>query len=254
MAAERATQTKDRPPFATRLVAHLSSGAQVWRVVRVALAACGALGLIGSPWWGPRALSQLDYFHVRRVSIEGLRYARPGELLALLRVDTTQSVWQALPPLAARALTHPLVLEAEVVRQLPGTVIVRVVERTPVALAPVEALLQPLDASAHVLPIDLTKVQLDVPILATPDSALLRVLDALRQYAAPLYARVSDAQRVGSDELTFTLGSLRIRSGSDVTVARFRDILPVEADLARNHLRALELDLRFRDQVIARLP
>jgi hypothetical protein len=33
-----------------------------------------------------------------------------------------------------------------------------------------------------------------------------------------------------------------------------RDILPVEADLARNHLRAVELDLRFRDQVIARQP
>jgi len=37
-------------------------------------------------------------------------------------------------------------------------------------------------------------------------------------------------------------------------VSRFRDILSVEANLARNHLRAVELDLRFRDQVIARQP
>jgi cell division protein FtsQ len=28
----------------------------------------------------------------------------------------------------------------------------------------------------------------------------------------------------------------------------------VEADLSRNNLRAVELDLRFRDQVIARQP
>jgi cell division protein FtsQ len=48
--------------------------------------------------------------------------------------------------------------------------------------------------------------------------------------------------------------TLIIRTSPDVTVARFGDILPVEADLARNHLRAVELDLRFRDQVIARQP
>ena len=45
-----------------------------------------------------------------------------------------------------------------------------------------------------------------------------------------------------------------VRTSPDVTVARFKDILPVEADLARNHLRAVELDLRFHDQVIARQP
>ena len=32
------------------------------------------------------------------------------------------------------------------------------------------------------------------------------------------------------------------------------DIEPVERDLARRQLRAAELDLRYRDQVIARLP
>jgi hypothetical protein len=31
-------------------------------------------------------------------------------------------------------------------------------------------------------------------------------------------------------------------------------VTPVEADLARRHLRVAELDLRYRDQVIARLP
>jgi cell division protein FtsQ len=48
--------------------------------------------------------------------------------------------------------------------------------------------------------------------------------------------------------------TLVVLTTTEVTVARFRDILPVEADLARNHLRAVELDLRFRDQVIARQP
>jgi hypothetical protein len=39
----------------------------------------------------------------------------------------------------------------------------------------------------------------------------------------------------------------------DITVERLGDILPVEADLARRQARVAELDLRYRDQVIARL-
>jgi cell division protein FtsQ len=41
---------------------------------------------------------------------------------------------------------------------------------------------------------------------------------------------------------------------TNVTLARLGDIVPVERDLSRRELRASELDLRYRDQVIARLP
>jgi len=40
----------------------------------------------------------------------------------------------------------------------------------------------------------------------------------------------------------------------DVTADRFAEIDPVEDDLTRRGLRAAEIDLRYRDQVIARLP
>ena len=39
----------------------------------------------------------------------------------------------------------------------------------------------------------------------------------------------------------------------DVTLERLADIDPVEADLVRRQLRVAEIDLRYRDQVIARL-
>jgi len=45
-----------------------------------------------------------------------------------------------------------------------------------------------------------------------------------------------------------------VRAMSDVTPARLRDVEPVEQDLAMRRMRVAELDLRFRDQVIARLP
>ena len=226
-----------------------------WFRILLAVLACTAAGaLVSGPWWGPLALSRFDYFHVRRIEFEGLRYARAAELVSALRVDTTQSVWQAMGPLSVRVAAHPIVASAEVERRLPGTLIVHLVERVPVALAPVGGTLRPTDGTGHVLPIDPARVPLDMPIAATPDTALLRVLDALRQHAPLVYARMTDARRVNADELQFNLGVLRVRTADDVTVARFRDILPVEADLARNHLRAVELDLRFRDQVIVRQP
>jgi cell division protein FtsQ len=45
-----------------------------------------------------------------------------------------------------------------------------------------------------------------------------------------------------------------VLASGDVTADRLSDIIPVEQDLARRHVKAVELDLRFRDQVIARLP
>jgi hypothetical protein len=44
-----------------------------------------------------------------------------------------------------------------------------------------------------------------------------------------------------------------VRAMLDVTPDRLAEIFPVEADLAKRQARVAELDLRFRDQVIARL-
>jgi cell division protein FtsQ len=46
---------------------------------------------------------------------------------------------------------------------------------------------------------------------------------------------------------------LPVRAMTNVTVGRLTEIYPVEEDLARRQRRAAELDLRYRDQVIARL-
>ena len=223
-----------------------------WLRLSALLAAVAAI--VSCPWWGPSVLSRLAFFHVRRVEIVGTRYTRTAELLALLKVDTMQSVWQPMEPLADRLADHPLVASVVVERQLPGRLAVRVVEREPVALVAGGSALQPADGFGHRLPIDPVKAPLDLPLAASADSTLLSVLAALKESAPELYARIVFAERVGRDELRFRLGNLVVRTGLEVTVARFRDILPVEADLARNALRVVELDLRFRDQVIARQP
>lgn len=224
------------------------------RVLLVLVALLVAALVVGSPWWGPVALAQLDYFRLRNVEFGGVRVARPADLVRALGVDTTQSVWQSLPALERRISSHPLVSEVVVERRLPGTLVVHVVEREPVALVQSDGILKPVDVSGAILPIDPAQVPLDVPVVSGRDSTLLHFLDGLRKEAPALFERVSSAQRVNSEELRLLLGSMSVRTMADVTVSRFKDILPVEEDLARNHLRAVELDLRFREQVIVRQP
>lgn len=239
-----------------------------WSRVCIALAGMGlAIAMIMAPWWGPAALSRLDFFHVHTIVFEGVKFAKPAELIAKLNLDTTQSVWQSLDTLESRLANHPMIASVLVERDLPGTIRVTVSEREPVALIPTSKGFRAADATGAFLPIDPTISPLDVPIVSKSDSTLLTFLDNLRRNAPELYSRVSEAERASPQELRFTLSggktgaagpsmanTVIVRSMPDVTVARFRDILRVEANLAQNHLRAVELDLRFRLQVIARQP
>lgn len=213
-----------------------------------------ALLLATTPWWGARLLAQLSFFHVRSVEFRGVVRAPVPELLARLAVDTLQSVWQPLPPLGARMMAHPLVADAQIQRSLPGTLVVRVQERIPVALVPGSSGVQPVDGDGRPLPLDPVRTPLDLPLAMDADTAVLRLLDALRRDAPALYARVTVATRPAAGEVRLALGTVRVRVRPEVTVARLQDILRVEADLARSRVPVEELDLRFRDQVIARTP
>lgn len=226
-----------------------------WRTwtLRVAIG-MAALALAALPWWGPRALAQLDFFHVRRVEFDGLRYSNPAELVELLAVDTMSSVWMPLDPLADRLGAHPMVASVRVSRRLPGTLFVEVVERTPVALVPSGEALIAADATGKELPIDPSSTPVDVPVLAEADTVILRLLGQIRAGSPLLWGRLAGVRRESDEDIRFDFGDIDIRARHDVTLARLTDILPVEADLAQRRLRVVELDLRFRDQVIARLP
>ncbi|HEY0777230.1 MAG TPA: FtsQ-type POTRA domain-containing protein, partial [Gemmatirosa sp.] len=212
---------------------------------------------------------------------------------ARLAVDTTASVWMDVAVLTRRVASDPLVADARVERRLPGVLRVVVHERVPVAIVPgARGALVVYDATGVALPLSPARVGgVDVPLAASADPALLRALGALRAGAPRVYARVLEAARapraaagaVGPaplggassapdrDELDFVLaaeppaaaapgsaaassGSVFVRAAVDVNAARFSDLAPVERDLARRGVRAAELDLRFRDQVVARLP
>lgn len=223
-----------------------------WRLV---LGGVLLLVLLAGPLWGPRALRHLAFFRVRKIEVNGLRYTPASEVLARLKVDTTRSVWDPLAPLAARVMEHPQVESATVSRKLPGTLVVDVTERRPVALVPIGAELRAVDERGVTLPLDPSRTPVDAPVVTAPRAAgVYHLLGQMQREAPALYARISSIRPAGSGELLVQVADVPVRTMTSVTLARLSDIEPVERDLARRQLRAAELDLRYRDQVIARLP
>ena len=223
------------------------------RRFKLALAGIGLLLLATSPFWSPLFLRRIAFFQIRRVEILGAHYVAPSDILARLHVDTTSSVWDPTAPLVARVLRHPAIKTAAIRRQLPGTLIIDITERVPIALVSAPGGLRVYDALGIALPIDPAIVSVDAPVLMARDTALLRFLGVLRNERPALYARVSTIRRVGRDELILQMKSEPVRAMQDITVERLAEVEPVEMDLARKQVRVAEIDLRYRDQVIARV-
>ena len=223
---------------------------------RIALAGIVVLFLLGSPLWGPGVMRHLDFFRVRKIEILGARYTAPGELLDRLRVDTTHSVWDPLPPIEARVRSHPQIESVTVSRRLPGTLVVRVTERHPVALVNAPGGLRAVDERGVRLPLDPSRTPVDAPIVtaAPRDTMVYHLLGTMQREAPALYAKLSSIRTSGPGEMVLQIADLPVRALTSVTIARLSDIDPVERDLMRRQLRAAEIDLRYRDQVIARLP
>lgn len=220
-------------------------------LVPLAIAVAVFLVLL-SPVWAPLFLRRMSFFRVRYVEIVGARYVQTRDILDRLRVDTLANVWDPAGPLERRVAQHPLVREVHVGRKLPGTIVIRIVEHTPVALVATPGGFRAYDERGVALPIDPTLADIDAPIVDRPDTSLLRLLGQVRGAMPWMYRRLSEARRDSAD-LLFVLDSLSVRASADVTPARLSDVDPVEQDLDRRRLRVSELDLRFRDQVVARL-
>ena len=212
-----------------------------------------ALVVLASPWWARLIASRMSYFRVRRVEIVGVRYIAPSDILGRLRVDTTHSVWDDPTPLEKRVLAHPQVREATITRRLPGTLVVTIAENLPIAMVSTERGFLVFDEHGRQLPLDPSQIPVNVPIAARRDTALFRLLARVRADRPKVFDRLSDVTRVGDREVLIHFDKLQVRAMLDVTAERLAEIFPVEADLAKRQARVAELDLRFRDQVIARL-
>ncbi len=216
----------------------------------------------------PEAMARMDTFRVREVRLEGNRFLSREEALAAVAVAPGSSVWDDLEVWRDRLANHPLVREARVRRVFPGTLVLEVVEREPVALISAPAL-EPVDALGRTLPIDPSEHRLDLPLL-TPwgpagASALTPSQRRILAEEVARLARVDPWLLSRISELSLDRrGDLRARIWDpDVTLLlppglpsrRIREGFTVLADAGERFegQAAMDLDLRYQDQVVVRL-
>ena len=220
--------------------------------LRLGLQVLGVLLTVGLVWLGaPKILHRLDFFRIRRVEIAGLQYLPPSKVIAALQLGSEASVFDDLAAAGDRVRQLPGVASAVVARRLPGTLEIQVVETVPVALAPRSGGMALLDSSGQVLPFDPAASAPDLPVAASADARVARVLASVQEHDPVLFARVRTAWRVGDDVLLDVDGR-RFWFGPAVTAEDIRAVVAVAQDLARQGRKYHELDGRYAGQVIVR--
>src|SRR3954463_7416533 len=186
------------------------------------LGALFLLAVIMAAAWGTReAGKRMAFFRVRTIEVRGARYLQPGEIVQRLKVDTLASLWDDLTPYKARVRAHPQVSDVTISRRMPGTLVVTIKENLPVALIQTPTGLLAFDSLGKQLPIDPARTALDLPIVATRDPVLLKLVGAIRAAQPRVYARIEEARRTGREEILLTLSR---GAGSD-TISRGHSLL-----------------------------
>ena len=230
------------------------------------LAVAGSLG-----YTGVRALPELKLFRVQTIEATGIRRLTVEMVWEAADVDSTTSVWTSPALLEERLERHPLVAGARVERSPPSTLVIAIEEAVPIALV-ASPLVEPVDASGTVLPIDPRVPLLDLPLISALDGTnaaegaagtdartamrtLARDLHQLGEMAPEVLSVVSEARLVGSDA-TLLLGDegLRVRYTPPLPEGRLlKAVVAMNDAHARFPARtATEIDLRFADQVVVR--
>jgi cell division septal protein FtsQ len=220
--------------------------------IRLLVQLLGGLVAVGVMWYaGPRLLGRLEFFRIRRVEIAGLRYLPPAKVMAALELDSRSSVFDDLADAVRRLRAVPGIESAELRHRLPGTLEIVLEESVPVALAPRTSGMALLDSSGKVLPFDPAASAPDLPIAATPDRIVARVLASVLRNDPVLFARIRAAWRV-QDDVLLDLDGRRLWLGPAATAEDIRAVMAVAQDLARQGRNYRELDGRFAGQVVVR--
>jgi cell division protein FtsQ len=217
---------------------------------------------------GPHMLRHTPAFNVRRVEVSGTRYLAPLEALRASGITRATNLFEDASTWRAALERHPLIASARIERVPPFTVRLRITEAEPVALISAPEL-QVITAEGGLLPVDPTKIDLDLPVIITrvkPQDGRIsepRVLEVLAllvrvQKAEPvMFGWISDAEAVDNGVRV----RLRAPAGAEALIPTSAEPLQLRklrltlADLSARHDigRMLRIDARFRDQIVVTL-
>jgi cell division protein FtsQ len=176
------------------------------------LASVAAIAVLGITALG---VTYTPVFRARHIDVEGEDTLTTAQVLRIAGVNDGTNVFHLDPSAVEASLrSSPWIADAEVVRDLPSTIQIRITEREPVAIVTIDGVTQPVAGDGTVLPGDDTSNLPEVRASAgTLDAAAWT--DAARALAAmprPIWSRVR-AVVVATD------GSLTVRLDANLDVS-----------------------------------
>jgi hypothetical protein len=176
------------------------------RFPRALIIPIAALVVTGLAALAPFGLRRMDAFRVRQIEVSGARFLSPEAALAITGINDSSSVFDDFDAWVAKLRAQRMIADARVMRRLPGTVRIDLVEAEPVALVRTPEL-RAVDANGRLLPFRLAGKTLDVPLLtdrarigrdSTTDAVTNRLIAAylrIRSFDSDLSGRVSEIAR-----------------------------------------------------------
>jgi len=174
-----------------------------------------------------------------------------------------------LDSLSANLSTNPRVRNVQAVRRLPGTIEIRIAERSPVALVNWGALVE-IDGEGTVLPPQATRLPPDLPIVSgiqpppgdiygrrlesNEAEMVLDLLHAIATVEPLLIERVSEIVVDGERGIVLTMADAdqHIYLGMGNFRQKLLHLTRVVREISERRRRPRVFDLRFRDQVVVR--
>jgi cell division protein FtsQ len=201
---------------------------------------------------------------VQRISIHGVRYGSPEDLMVEAGIDRGVNIFSDLTAFEESLRQHPLVRDVHFERRPPRSILIRVEEREPFAILAAKRPV-PVARDGTTLPRERIAVDLDVPLLTVrgleegeePDRERVRdglaYLASIKRDTPELAAHVSElVVGEGGPEVLY----LRTPRARVILGGEWNEIVSGLLSGVAGHLEPTqglyEIDLRFARQAIVR--
>jgi len=253
---QRVGRARRRPPRWRATLSRIGLG------LLVAVLATGLTGVAA------RALVSSPAFAVTSVEVRGASRIAPDRILAAAGLHSGDNLFRVDPDeVVARIEAMPEIRRAELIRELPGRVIIVVEERRPFTLVHAGRL-HWIDEEGRLLGEERRAVAPAVPLISglsdeeienlrTSPGPRARValglVRSLLRSGSRLVGEISEIDVSRSEgPVLYTMDGIEVRLGSEDWADRLARLEGVLAEVAGRDSRVSSVDLRFRDQVVLR--
>lgn len=148
---------------------------------------CTAIVITVLSAFAPIVFRRMETFRVERIEVSGARYMSAQAALAATGITDSSSVFDDVTGWTDSLLARRLIDDARILRKLPRTLRIELVEAEPVAFVRTPEL-RPVDAKGRLLPIEPAGQHIDVPVIigqtaigvdSTVDAETARLIDGL---------------------------------------------------------------------------